>query len=145
MQKFKFRLQSVLDHRKAIEDKLLGELGELRVKEQEELKILDDMVREREAIWTRMAGGEFSPTKLKDVDAYATALGDDIAVQELTLESVRNQIEAKIAEIVEASKERKLIEKLREKHLQEYEQEMLTLEQKVMDDAASVRFSRKAA
>lgn len=146
MQKFKFRLQTVLDQRKAIEDKLLGELGELRYREQEEFAKLESLHRELKGLWQRVTSKpSCTLAELRDADAYAQALADDIKVQELTIENLRRQIDEKLAEVVEASKDRKLIEKLKEKHYKEYQREVAAVEQKFLDELASVRFAREAA
>jgi flagellar FliJ protein len=106
---------------------------------------LDALRSERERVWDLVARARLNAEQMRDADAYISALADDMRVQQLTIDAVRNQIELKLAEVVDASKDRKLIEKLREKHYEKYRMEILALEQKELDDGASLRFARNAA
>lgn len=149
MKRFVFRLQTLLNHRKDVEQMLLGELAQHRLQEQSELARLDQLVSDRQRSWDalshRMHAAEVTGASSWDLangDEYCKALGDDIGLQELTLAAARREVEAKLAEVVEAAKERKVLEQLCEKQRREHELEAARLEQTQLDEMSSVRFAR---
>ncbi len=118
MKKFRFRLQMVLNERKAAEDRLQTELGEIRRQEARELERLADLRgRFEEAQFSIMRGLQERARgdELERRDIYAKSLRDDAKVQELTLEAVRERAAAKLNELVEAMKARQVLETLRDK------------------------------
>lgn len=145
MKKFRFKLQTVLDQRKAKEDHLLAELGEVRREEAAEAARLTRLRGELEAARAGMVAalaGNARPEELARRDEYVKTMRDDARVQELTLEAVRARAEAKRLEVVEAMKERKVLESLRDKQEREYVQACERAEQQQMDEMASVRYAR---
>ncbi len=76
------------------------------------------------------------------MDEYAQALRDDIKVQCLTIEAVRERLEAKRVEVTDAMKARQVIEALRDKQERDYLTAIARAEQGALDEMASVRFAR---
>ena len=146
MKRFRFKLETVLRHRAFKEDCLQAELGELRREEAREQACLDDLRRQlheaREAIVDALVRN--APVgELERRDEYAKAKRDDVRVQELTLDAVRERVAAKLAEVVEAMKGRKVLETLRDKQERAYVVECARAEQNQLDDMASVGFARR--
>lgn len=145
MKAFRFRLQTLLEMRQAKEDKLMLELGELRREEASELsrlhRLVDGHARACEKVREALMDGA-SVDEIERRDEYAKALRDDIRVQELTIEAVRDRIESKREELVEAMKQRQVIESLRDKQQRAYFVAQVAAEQKQLDEMASVRFAR---
>ena len=145
MKRYRFKLQTVLEQRKSKEDHLLAELGEIRREEAREaarlVALRDELASARAAIVdgiTSNVGAE----ELERRDEYAKAKRDDVRVQELTLEAIRQRVEAKRAEVVEAMKERKVLEALRDKQERAYLAECARVEQNELDAMASLRYAR---
>ena len=146
MRKFRFKLQTVLDQRQAREERLLGELGELRREETREFDRLCRLKGELaaacdavgEALRTRSDVGE-----VKRRDEYAMAKSDDVKVGELTLQGVRKKVEAKRLEVVEAMKDRQVLESLRDRKEREHVLAQARAEQKQLDEMASLRYARR--
>lgn len=144
MKKFRFRLQTLLDQRQTIEDQLLAELGELRQEEAVELARLSGLRAELVQVWEALAMLDRSnAAALERSDLYAKTLPDDIKVEELTLEAVRTRVEAKRAELVEAMKQRKVIETLRDKQEHAYIDAAMRAEQSSLDEMSSLRYARQ--
>jgi flagellar FliJ protein len=147
MKRFRFKLQTVLDQRKAREERLQVELAEvLREEARESAKLaellekLDDAVASvQSALESKLSAGEIAAA-----DEYAKCLRDDVKVQQLTIRAVRSRVEAKRAEVVEAMKERKVLEALRDKQEREHIAAQMRIEQNQLDDVASVRYARGA-
>ncbi len=137
----------MLDHRKAIEDRLQVEFGELKREEARELAKLIKLKDELDAARKSLASAQSANASVDELsrrDEYLKAKRDDVRLQELTLEAVQAKVEAKRREVVAAMKDRKVLEALRDKQEQEYLQAVARAEQKELDDTASVRHARAA-
>jgi flagellar protein FliJ len=143
MRKFRFKLQAVLDQRSRREDVLQVELGEVRREEATELARLADLHTKLSATCSELE--RLKVGKLEDyrqLDEYAQVLRDDIKVQDLTIEAVRERLEAKRVEVVEAMKARKVIEALRDKQERDHISATARAEQGALDEMASLRYAR---
>ena len=145
MRKFRFKLQTVLQHRKFQEDRLQAELGELRREETRETERLAELRAQLEDACAAIVDGlgrNEPADELERRDEYAKAKRDDVRVQELTLDAVRERVEAKREEVIEAMKQRKVLEALRDKRERAYVYECARAEQNELDADASVRYAR---
>ena len=134
MKQFNFKLQKLLDLRQHYEDEAKLELGRA-------VSILTDLENKLRVLGqeqARAAAAQFSPGN----DAYAMQqymyyltrlenlkeqLLSDAAAAELNVEKARQAF-------IEASRERKVLDKLKEKRQMEYRKFVLTEEIKTMDD-----------
>lgn len=145
MKKFRFRLQTVLDQRKAKEERLQIELAEvLREEAQESAKLAELLEKLDDAVAAVQSALESNKpaNEIAAADEYAKCVRDDVKVQQLTVRAVRARVEAKRAEVVEAMKERKVLEALRDKQEREHLDAQMRVEQNQLDDVASVRYAR---
>jgi flagellar protein FliJ len=148
VKRFIFRLQVPLNHRRDVEQVLLGELAALQREKQLEMQRLGDLRLAREASWEALASlavNGASPWDLANGDEHCKALGDDIGLQELNSAAAQKKVEEKLLEVIEAAKERKVLEQLCEKQRSEYELAAARQEQNELDEMASMRFARGAA
>ena len=146
MKAFRFRLQTLLELRQAEEDQLAGELAELRREEALDLSRLHRLIDRHASACERVREALVESAAVEEIerrDEYAKTLRDDIRVQELTIEAVRKRIEAKREELVEAMKQRQVIESLRGKQESAYLAAQAAIEQKQLDETASVRYARR--
>lgn len=145
MKRFVFRLQTLLDHRVRIEEMRMAELAALRMNERKleaELGALREACKTAwEALAQLTAQGARAHT-LAQASAHCQALADDIKLAELSLEALRRDIAGKLEEVIRVSKERKVIEQLRDRHRLEHEAEQFRLAQKELDDMTAVRHGR---
>jgi flagellar FliJ protein len=145
MRRFRFRLQTLLDQRKSIEEQLLAELGEVRREEVAEMERLDALHNKLEMALRNVeaALGKNAPAEeLGRMDEYAKTIRDDVKVQQLTLVSVQERVEAKRMEVVNAMQDRQVLEALRDKQEREYLAVIAKAEQNELDEMASVRYAR---
>lgn len=145
MKRFAFKLQTLLDHRKTIEDIRLMELARLRMGEQELAARLEVLRAERDRAWQTLfdlvvRGSDV--WKLERADEHCRAVGDEVRLQEITLIAARKRVRGKLQEVIEASRDRKLMEQLRDQRRREYEVEAARVEQRELDDMASIRYAR---
>jgi flagellar protein FliJ len=143
---FVFSLQPVLDYRKNIEEKILGEFSEKkRELGLEELK-LQNLIKE----WSNLIGElRKMQNKSLPVDdiaryvSYVEQVRENENKQNIVIAQVSDQLEAKRMELLEAVKKRKVIERLKERHAEEYENAARALEQKNSDEMAVLKFGRR--
>ena len=146
--KFKFRLQKVLEHRQRLEDEAKRNYSQAQAKTQEALDKLEslyvaiDDVRMRANKIQSVGGGSLTIFSLQDTDLF-------IRGQKLRIESQRKvvrefkQVEEQEQEVLIArAMDRKALEKLKEKQLQEFRFEMDRKEAAEADDMNVIRYKR---
>ncbi|MDH7602697.1 MAG: flagellar export protein FliJ [Armatimonadota bacterium] len=121
------------------------ELVELMREEAQERARLAELMHQletsRQMLVSRLQnGGDVS--ELVQLDDYVKTKTDDVNVQRLTVEAVRERVEAKRAEVLEAMKRRKLLQALRDKQERMHTYECARVEQNELDNDTSVRFAR---
>ena len=143
--KFKFPLQTVMRHRKLIESEAQRVFHEANAKlnaEVAKLEVLHEQVNEarQRAFQTKVQGG--SPNELHQVNDFIK--GQDIRIGRQNIAIVNQQhIVENFREILrKAALDYKIIDKHREKKLEEFRIESRKHEQKQVDDLQSARQNR---
>jgi flagellar FliJ protein len=144
---YTFKLQSVLDHRKSIEDERKKELVEIRSKISSAEQLLESLQR-KEMKTTRALKLDqttgISSHQVVTYQTYLKRLKERITEQEKFINDVRVEEANKQDEVVEAVKKRKILEKLRSKGIDRYRKMILDHEMKFIDEIAVSQFIRKA-
>jgi flagellar FliJ protein len=144
MRKFRFNLQRVLDYRGSIEEKLLAELAAARAHHDREVARLLEISRSRNLYRRKMrkqlTGADADA--IRQAHNYLDDLVRRLKSQEIAVTRAADLKDKKTAEVIEASKDRKVLERLRDYKLLEYTSEAQSLEQKFLDDIASIRSNR---
>ncbi len=144
MKKFSFGLQKVLDYRQTLEDIRLAELAGLQAEHECESSRLTRMTQVREEFKCQMremlASGD--PEYIKQANAYLHDLTERVLLQKAKHDEVAARKDAKTDEVVEAAKDRKALERLREYKVVEHRHDGFREEQKFLDEIASVRHNR---
>lgn len=145
MKVFNFSLESVLRYRKSIEDDVkrdLSALGKILTDTEEILVSLQDehgrSVKELEL----MQNGGISLTELEMYRNFQKNLKEKIQSQKEQLKKVKIDWENKMDELVDASKEKRVLEVLKEKKAEAYRYDFAKSDQKEMDEVASNRFQK---
>ncbi|MDQ1327745.1 MAG: flagellar protein FliJ [Candidatus Poribacteria bacterium] len=138
--RFKFSLETLQKYRKSIEDQRHLELASLREKQfLEEEKLCE--IRDAQRTLQRNFQDKSGKTKV-----YLLYL-DDLSRQSIVQRKTISELSEKVIEardnLVEASKSKKIIEKLRDQKYEQYRQYQVKQESKVLDEIATNRFSRK--
>lgn len=144
---FRFRLQSVLDHRKHLEEKAQGEMAARLQKQlacQRQLEwIAGEMTRNRQELARRGAQG-ISAQEFALAGDYATTLRLHQMRAGSQLELLKAETEIARQKLLAATRDRKAMDILRERHLQDYLAEERRQERIAMDEAAVRGFLGKA-
>lgn len=144
MRKFRFALKPVLDHRERIEDEkqqaLAIQMQELR-KAQEELARLDAEFR-RFSSRLRAEHRKLALHDLRTHYAHLEYLDRRITAQHVVIAQQKIAVEAARQEVLAASKDRKVIERLKDKRLEEHRASEACIEQRELDDSNARHFGR---
>ncbi len=125
---------------------MLGELAALRMdlsRQQQELSALNET---RSSYWDWLSGlgkNGASALTVKSAEEYAELLSERIGEKRIEIQETEQKIEEKLREVIEASKERKAMERLRENRFEEHKRTAEREELMFLDDLASVRAARQ--
>lgn len=143
---FKFKLQSVLEYRLNIEEKIQGEFSGVRRYLEEQKSILKALVSERENLMNDLRNMQQVTMRADDIVtlvAYVETIRHKEKDQKNIIHQAKEQVETKRKEMVEAVKNRKVMENLRDKHAEEYKKNTNDLEQKSSDEMSVLKFGRR--
>lgn len=143
---FRFRFERILEIKREIEDVLKGKLSSLILKRSEverereslivELKLLEDEFLERQK--AGLSGGE-----IRLYQYLISSLTFLISEKERELKDLEDRIEKKRRELLEASKERKKFERLKERAFENYLLDELYRERISLDEIGQNLFFRR--
>jgi len=135
----RLRLAQLLKYRKSIEDQrqiALALIKEKRYREEEKLFHTREAQRsyQKELQNTHGEASLYLP--------YLNSLSQNAFSQKRMLQDLQGQVLEATDELVEASKSRKTVEKLRDRERERYKQYLLEQERKYLDELAADRFIR---
>jgi len=146
MGKFRFALKPVLDHRERIEEDkqlvLAERQRELKAAEDELARLNGEFKRYSTAL--REDHAAFSTEELRWHYAHLEYLDRCMTMQHGIIFQRRAAVERARLELVDASKDRKVIEKLKDRRLEEYRATEAAREQKDLDDTNNRRQARES-
>ncbi|UCF85777.1 MAG: flagellar export protein FliJ [Desulfobacteraceae bacterium] len=143
---YNFNLEPVLKHRKLVEENLQKELAVLKLSLVNERKRLQTYKESRSKFLVELHRKQEEGTTISDVFLYLPfieQLSKDIEKQNKTVSDLEKDVEQKRQDLVEASKKKKTLEKLKDKGLKAYKQEMIKNEQEFLNEVAVNQFNGK--
>ncbi|MFC1552765.1 flagellar export protein FliJ [Candidatus Latescibacterota bacterium] len=145
MNRFRFRLESVLRFRKAKEDEKKREFGQTLGKLKSEERKYSDLVHtgeEHDKHIEKKGVGKMSARRMIYDYFYARHIDSSKIAQESNVAAAQAVTDEKRAELVEATKKKKVLDRLKERKLEEHTKAELKEEQDNIDDIAGQRFNR---
>ncbi|MCB2188217.1 MAG: flagellar export protein FliJ [Deltaproteobacteria bacterium] len=143
---FKFRLESVLDHRRHLEDVAQAQfLVELKVERECEAHIawLDQEVRRARLQLTSREKDGISGREYAQAGDYILVLRLHARRERDRLMRLKLRTDRARKKLMEATRERKVLDILKSKHHQEYLRQERLAEQKFLDEVAVQGFVRR--
>jgi len=143
---FIFKLQSVLEYRKNIEEKILNEFSEIRRELGTQRLRMKSLIQERNNLIAEMRNMRNKPVPVSDFTvqfSYVEQVRENEKKQKIVIHNVKEQVESKRKELLEAVKKRKIMEKLKERHTEEYNSNLRNAEQKSSDEMSVLKFGRR--
>lgn len=145
MSKFVFNLEPLYDYRQRIEELSQKEFAEVNLLLAAEEKRLSEMNELYGNAAVEMDALKEKGADVHDIEMhhfYLEGLKRHIKAQEASIAQLRNLVEKKRAELIDASRNRKVIEIMKEKSLNAHNLKESKLEQKEADDLTSARQRR---
>ena len=146
MAKFKFSLASILNIKEKMEDLKKNEFGKALMALEAEKVRLEALIQERinciESFRESLAQG-VNPLDIKQHNNYLDNLKKRIIAQRMAVNIAEAFAEEKRKELVEAMRERKALDKLKENDYEQYLIEEKQEEQKSIDEIVSYKTATK--
>jgi len=142
MNKFRFKLRSLLRYREILEEGKKKELGIAlnELKKQEDIAgSISSRISEHNQYTENLAGGKTTIQKLRESTNYSRFLKKEKENQENVIANVSVIVDEKRNKYLESKKDKMVIEKLREKEKAEYDLQSNKEEQSVIDDLANLK------
>ena len=146
MKKFKYQFETVLNVKEKKEEQLKRELMHLQALKLKQEQILQQIKEERtkaNSQKNRENEAGLNISTLIYYEQYVNSLRLEIENTNEKIKELMEQAENKRKEVVEASKVKKILEKLKSKDLNEFNRIIIAHEQKELDEAAVNKFNRK--
>jgi flagellar FliJ protein len=145
MRKFSFRLEPVLDYREIREDLAQRRLADAMREAARVEEVLAGLRQRRERLIEEMAMSQDGAVNLVQVQQCVDYLGYLLACIDRTraeLAEMVAHVEQRRRELVEATRDKKVLERVKERDFAEYVREAQALEQKFLDEVATIRHAR---
>jgi flagellar FliJ protein len=147
MPRFKFKLQRVLEIREHKERLLKSELAELKRLYKQEESILRELQYKHTQYLRRLIELQKEPfivvEEISFFHTYVDKLHDDCNAQRERLNELSKRIEGVKEKLIEARKERRILEKLRERYWKAFQFEVERVEQNFLDEIGQSIFHRR--
>jgi len=146
MRKFVFNLEPLYGHRQRLEELKQKEFAEVNQSLQAEEKKLIELIGLYKSSATELDKRKEQDAAVLEIEthhAYLEGLKRRIRTQELAVCNIRVLLEKKRADLIDASRDRKVIEIMKEKSLSAHRQRAEKLELKESDDLTSARGRRR--
>ena len=143
---YKFSMEPLLKHRKYIEDLQTQELGELKrmlIDEKKKLEVYqkakDKLLKE---LYVKQQEGITASENLLYFD-FIDQLSTDLDKQKERLLDLENKIYQKHYDLINAMKNRKTLDRLKENEMNEYRHEILVKEQEFLNEVGINSYNRR--
>lgn len=136
-----FSMEKILDWRSDLEETAKRKVAQVQVKLDAQQAVLEDLIREN----IKVKNDRLKINKINDMrhqQLYQALLDEKIIHQKNQLDLTQKELEAAQAELLEAHKDRKVMEKLKEKELWTTAELIKKEEQQQLDEIATLSFGR---
>ncbi|MDT2815874.1 flagellar export protein FliJ [Vagococcus carniphilus] len=140
MKKYKFSLDNVLNWRELQEEEAKKTFLIYQQAQKEQEEILNEYKEASQAM-NESTQSLTNINKLRQQFVYKNFLDNQIVKQQATVDQYSNETSKKMSVFVDAQKERKIMERLKEKHYDNYLLQEKSEEQKELDEMGTLRFS----
>ncbi len=148
MKQFEFRLQKVMETTHAREElqkkELALALAEVERNEAMLERMLDKLAEELEAFSGRGKSGAIRVSQMMQYANYSDKMLGEINSQRQEIVKLAELVEGHRRRLLEITKDKKILERLKEKRFEEYRRKLRQVEQKFMDELSARNFHNGA-
>lgn len=145
MAKFIFNMQGLLNIKEKLEEQAKTEYGKALNKLEEEKNILLNIENEKQQNilnFKQSIDKGVKPNYINSINQYLHILDKKIEQQAVNVDNAKQFAEEKRLALLEAMKQRKVFEALKEKAKENYFKEELKNEQKIIDEIVSYKYNK---
>ena len=139
MKLYNFSMERVLEWRENKEKSSMEQFALLQNELHYERSILTDLINEYETSKDKNKKN-INVNELRQLQLYRQALEDRIDYQNIAIVKKINELEAVRLELVDAQMDRRVMEKLKERDISKYKDDIRDAEQREIDEIAVLRF-----
>jgi flagellar FliJ protein len=143
---YQFNLQPLLNHRRYLVEVLQKELADLKIRldaEKDKLWVMRQKKRKTVLQLQEKQTDGHPASEIKLYIDFVEQLSKKMEAQRQKVMEAERDFSIKRQDLVVAMKNRKILDRLKEKGLQAYEQEELKKERSIMDEVAGHQFNQK--
>lgn len=142
MRPYKFSMEKILNLREDLEKDKMEKMVVIQNELEIQKKVLQQLLDEEDKI--KNQGKVFSNIQdLKQKTLYKSMIKKEIEKQDDVIEDTKKVLDEKRNDLIEAQKDRKIMEKLKEKGFEEYKIQTQLEEQKELDEIAVLKYNNK--
>lgn len=141
--KFSFKLEKVLDYRGQLEEQAKSALAAAQAKYDAQVRVVDDLVSRLKAHMAKERESQKSANDMWLWRQYKDALEQDISQARYRLSELELNLHKRRQEAVEKSRDKKLLEKLKQTQAKKHYEEESAREEKENDEMATIRYESK--
>ncbi|MFR4985919.1 MAG: flagellar export protein FliJ [Lachnospirales bacterium] len=145
MAKFIFNMQGLLNIKEKLEEQSKTEYGKALAKLEQEKSILLNLKNKKQEnilSFRESINKGVKPNYIDNINKYISFIDKKIEEQMQNINKVKEIVEEKRLALLEAMKERKVLETLKEKEKENYFKEELKNEQKIIDEIVSYKYNK---
>ncbi len=145
MAKFIFNMQGLLNIKEKLEEQTKTEYGKALAKLEQEKSILLNLKNKKQEnilSFRESINKGVKPNYIDNINKYISFIDKKIEEQMQNINKVKEIVEEKRLALLEAMKERKVLETLKEKEKENYFKEELKNEQKIIDEIVSYKYNK---
>ena len=145
MKKYRFNLEPVLNHRRLVEETLQKDLAILKISLIDENERLITYEENRVKLLEELQQIQKKDTTTSDILLYLPFIeqvSKDIEMQKKRVLELEIKVEHNRKDLLEATKKKKALQKLKEKAFKTYSQKLIKNEQDFLNEVAVSQFNR---
>lgn len=145
MAKFIFNMQGLLNIKEKLEEQAKTEYGKALAKLEQEKSILLNLKNKKQEnilSFRESINKGVKPNYIDNINKYISFIDKKIEEQTQNINKAKEIVEEKRLALLEAMKERKVLETLKEKEKENYFKEELKNEQKIIDEIVSYKYNK---
>jgi len=143
--RFRYKLQPLLNVRRQLENSAKYELGKHLQALDHAQKQLNRILNEQQECCERIVSesmGRIEIGKLRQYGCYFRTIDERIKQQTESVNHIQNNVNICREKLIKASKDKKILEKLKERKYSEFLYEQLKAEEKITDQVVSYRYAK---
>jgi len=146
VRKFAFNLETLLRHRTNLEERERELLGAIYNRLQVEIGRMDRLRAKHAEVRSQLSRQELREYDAREIGWYCTflrRLDHEMEQTARRIQNLRQELEAQMVAWIERSKDKKVLENLRQRKERDYRKAMDRIEQKDIDELVVTRYARE--